>query len=790
MEPASELVARLESKPQPEGGCHGEVHRVMRHLSLCVILLLSATAAASDAPVTPVSDAALANPPAQDWLMWRRTLDSWGYSPLSQIGRGNVGQLQLVWTRGLEPGPQEGTPLVRDGVLYFPHPGDLVQAIDAVTGDLLWEHRRQLPPDLDKYINAPLINRNLAMHGNLILDTSADGYVYALDARSGKEVWSTKVLDYTTGVHHTSGPIVADGKVITGRGCEPLPNAKPDFCVIVAHDAATGRELWRTRTIPGPGERGDESWGDVPFAERKHVGAWMPASYDPELKLIYIGTSVTSPAPKFLLGGNHRQHLYHNCTLALDVNTGAIVWYYQHIVDHWDLDHTFERILIDTEVTPAKDAVAWINPDLRPGQKYKVLTGIPGKTGIVYTLDRRDGRFLWARPTVQQNVVSRIDGRRGTVTVDPRALFKARGDEALICPSIHGGRNWPSGAYSPLTGTMFFPLQNLCARNAVTIASRSEASNYGIRASNEFAPGTQNVGTIHAISAVTGRTEWKFEQRAALLSLLTTGGELLFGGDVAGRFRAFDQRNGQVLWQTNLGSQVTGFPITFAVRDRQYVAVSTGQAVNTAAYLLMTPEIRPSKNSSLYVFALPEGWQSATTVPRDATAPVAARAPRDGGEPAAAPGTGTVRPTVSATESPSAAAPAVAQCRRNDARAAGGGGSPDGAFTAAQSARGKQIYAEQQCTLCHGENMRGVAGSPALADPGFRRAWQGRSLSELFDCMKTTMPPGRAGTISDADYVHLLAAILEANGFVPAAAGDGLLAGPGKRNALVFPAAR
>jgi PQQ-dependent dehydrogenase (methanol/ethanol family) len=761
----------------------------MQHLSIAGTLLLSAIAAASEAPVTPVSDAMLASPPAQDWLMWRRTLDSWGYSPLSQIGRGNVGQLQLVWTRGLEPGPQEGTPLVHDGVLYFPHPGDLIQAIDAASGDLIWEHRRQLPPDLDKYINAPLINRNLAIHGNLILDTSADGYVYALDARSGKEVWSTKVLDYTTGVHHTSGPIVADGKVITGRGCEPLPNANPDGCVIVAHDATTGRELWRTRTIPGPGERGNESWGDVPFAERKHVGAWMPASYDPELKLIYIGTSVTAPAPKFLLGGNDRQHLYHNCTLALDVNTGAIVWYYQHVVDHWDLDHTFERILIDTEVTPAKDSVAWVNPDIRPGQKYKVLTGIPGKTGIVYTLDRRDGKFLWARPTVHQNVVSRIDGRRGTVIVDPKAIFQARGDEALICPSIHGGRNWPSGAYSPLTGTMYFPLQNLCARYAVTIASRSEPSTYGLRANNELAPGTQNLGTIHAISASTGKTEWKFEQRAALLSLLTTGGELLFGGDVAGRFRAFDQRTGQVLWQTNLGSQVTGFPITYAVRDRQYVAVSTGQAVNTAAYLLMTPEIRPSKNSSLYVFALPGAPQSASAPARDIDRLVTANEglPSDARSPAMprAPA-----PRDAPTPPPDSAVTRVQQCRRSDVRAAIRRSLPDRAFTAAQSQHGKKIYAEQQCALCHGESMRGTAGTPALADPGFRLAWQGRSLHELFDCMKTTMPPGRAGTLSDADYAHLLAAILEANGFTPGPEGSGLPGEPEKLKTIAFPNVR
>jgi alcohol dehydrogenase (cytochrome c) len=696
-----------------------------------------------EAKIAPVTDAMLANPPQQDWLMWRRTLDSWGYSPLNQINTENVPQLQLVWTRGLEPGPQEGTPLVHDGVLYFPNPRDIIQAVDATTGDLIWEHRRSLPADIEKYINAPYINRNLAIHGNLIIDTSADGYLYALDARTGKEVWNTQVSDYKTAIHQTSGPIVADGKVFSGRGCDPLPNSNPEPCVVVAHDAQTGRELWRTHTIPAPGERGNESWGDIPFAERKHVGTWMPPSYDPELELVIIGTSVTSPAPKFLMSGNDKKYLYHNCTLALDARTGRIVWYYQHVVDHWDLDHTFERILLDTTVAPAKDAVKWINPAIKPGEKRKVVTGIPGKTGIVYTLDRRTGQFLWATPTIYQNVVAKIDGRTGEATVEPSALFKAKGDEATVCPSIHGGKNWPAGAYSPLTGNMYFPLQNTCSHYTVTIASRKEPSSYGLRSINSAAPGTTNVGSIHAISASTGKTEWKFEQRAALLSLVTTGGGLLFGGDVAGRFRAFDQKTGKVLWQANLGSQVTGFPITYAVGERQYIAVSVGQAVNTAGYLAITPEIRPSNNNSIYVFALPAGWQTARVGPR-----------QDAGPGSAAP--------VSAVAA--SAAPA-AQCHRTNRQRVTLTRTAEHAFSASQAAEGKKLYVEQQCSLCHGVNMLGSASAPALADSGFRSAWQGRSAGELFDCIKNTMPPGRAGALENSDYLRLLAAILEANGF-------------------------
>lgn len=720
---------------------------------------------AGTAVITPVTDATLEQPPPQDWLMWRGTLNSWGYSPLVQIAANNVSQLQLVWTRGLEPGPQEGTPLVRDGVMYFPHPGDIIQAIDAATGDLIWEHRRKNPEDIARYINAPFINRNLAIHGNLIIDTTADGGLYALDARTGKLAWEVPVLDYKTGVHQTSGPIIAGGKVFSGRGCEPIPGANPDACVITAHDPATGRELWRRRTIPAPGEAGNDSWGDVPFAERKHVGTWMPPSYDPELKLLYIGTSVTSPAPKYLLGGNDKQHLYHNSTLALDPDTGRIVWYYQHLIDNWDFDHTFERLLVDTEVTPSRAEVAWINPDIRAGQVYKTITGIPGKTGIVYTLDRRTGQFLWARPTIRQDAVESIDGRTGAVKPVPTSEFHKKGDVATVCPSAIGGKNWPAGAYSPLTRTMYYPLQNTCSRFEVNIDSRAERSAYGFRTSMLMAPGTENVGAIHAVSAVTGRTEWMLEQRAAVMSLLTTGGGLLFGGDVAGRFRAYDQKDGQVLWQVNLGSQVTGFPVSFAVNGRQYIAVSTGSAVNSGGYLTLTPEIRAGTASNLYVFALPEGYQSARVAPRPAAGSAVAGA-------------------AAATSRAPVVAPTVSQaCRANTPTAgastgAARGASLTGRFTAAQIESGRKLYAEQQCVVCHGEGMRGTPGAPALADAGFRNAWQGRTAQALFECTRSTMPPGRQGTLTDEQHVALVALILEANGFAVGRTGNLEATGP------------
>ena len=552
----------------------------------------------------PVTDAMLRNPADGDWLTWRRTLDGQGYSPLDQIDRGNVGDLRMVWSRALAPGSQQGTPLAYGGTLYVPNPNDVIQALDAVTGDLRWEYRRDVPEDVDDYLGGLIsVNRNVAIHGRLIIDTANDDYLFALDALSGELVWETRLFDYTVNpARHSAGPIVAGGKVISGRSCRPRRG--PEACVIMAHDAATGEELWRRRLIPAPGEPGDETWGGVPYEERAHVGSWMVPSFDPELNLIYVGTSVTSPAPKFMLGGVENKHLYHNCTLALDADTGEIVWYYQHLNDSWDLDHPFERMLVDTAVTPDADSVAWINPRIRPGEVRRVVTGIPGKTGVVYTLDRETGEFLWATSTVTQNVISDIDGATGAVTENAELVFSALGQEVLACPTWNGGKDWEAGAYSPLTNTMYFPLRNACARMLATTAAGT--SHYALAVRNQIAPGTDQVGAVHAISAETGETVWLHEQRAATMSLVATGGGLVFGGDVNGRFKAWDQETGEVLWEINLGSAVTGFPISYAVDGRQYVAVGVGTASTASLFGRLTPEIRPSAGNNLFVFALPE----------------------------------------------------------------------------------------------------------------------------------------------------------------------------------------
>ncbi len=581
----------------------------------CFAMGAAAAEAQPSGAFVPVTDAILQNPDPADWPMWRRTLDGWGYSPLDQIDRDNVGELQMAWSRALPAGTQEVTPLAYGGVVYMPTLTDIIQALDATTGDLIWEYRRDLPDDVYEFVGGNARSmRNIAIYDRQIINISDDDYAYALDVETGDVVWETQIFDYREiPAGHSSGPIIADGRVISGRSCRP--RGGPESCVVVAHDARTGEERWRRRTVPAPGEPGDETWGGVPYERRVHVGSWIPASYDPELRLIYQGTSVTSPAPKFMLGGVENTHLYHNSTLALDVETGEIRWYYQHLNDHWDLDHPFERLLVDTAVAPDPDAVSWINPRLQPGEVRRVVTGIPGKTGVVYTLDRETGEFLWATPTVSQNVINDIDGATGAVTENAEVTFTAVGQEVLACPTWAGGKDWEAGAYSPLTNTMYMPLRNTCARMLATDDVRSERARaltaggqpgleiYSLAARHQITPGEDQLGTVYAVSAETGRTLWLHEQRAATMSVMATGGGLVFGGDLNGRFRALDQETGAVLWEINLGSPVVGFPITYAVDGRQYVAVNTG--AGGGVNLRMTPELRPSAGSVLFVFALP-----------------------------------------------------------------------------------------------------------------------------------------------------------------------------------------
>lgn len=671
----------------------------------------------------PVTDAEIQNPDASDWLSWRRTLDSWGHSPLTQIDRSNVGSLRLVWARPLPPGHQEGTPLVHDGVIYFPGPSDVIEAIDARSGQMLWQYRRPLPEDIGQYLPVYDTTRNLAIYGQLIIGQAADNYLYALNARTGELVWETRIADYRQGAKISSGPIIADGLAITGRSCEP--EGGPAACVIVAHDATTGREVWRTPIIAQGDDPNDATWGGVALESRQQVGAWMIASYDPELKLIYMGTSVSAPAPKISLAGPDHDYLYHNSTLALDVQTGRIVWHYQHMVDHWDLDHTFARILVDQQVAPDPAEVAWMAPDIEPGRTYRTLTGIPGKVGLVTTLDRETGRFLWARPTVRQNVVERIDGTTGRAHLNPATVPLEYGTSHEVCPGPTGGANYMTGSYSPDSATLFMPLANLCAQMTAVDPAQNPGI-YGMSQQIAIPPEAEGMlGSLFAVDTVTGRTRWERRQRAGFQSLITTGGGLVFAGDAGGWFSALDQDTGEELWAINLGSSVTGYPASFAVDGQQYVAASTGRWLSDT----FTPELTHGTQNTLFVFALPQ-------------AGIGARGP--------------VRPFRLAGGAAGFDDPALAQSFSAQASA--------GVFSAAQALEGRGVYT-RACAACHGANFQPAPGSPVLKGGAFLANWRGRSVGDLFTYTRQTMPVGMGGSLPDAQYLAVIAYLLSENGF-------------------------
>ena len=554
----------------------------------------------------PVTRAMLEDPPDGDWLMFRRTYDGWAHSPLGQVNRDNVGELRLAWSRAMEPGGQYTTPLVHAGIMYVQHPGDVIQALDATSGRLIWEYRRQREDD-----SRSRNRRNLAIYEHRLFHLTDDQHLIALDARNGALLWETEEPAGDAGIGHVGGPMVAAGVVVSGRSCSA--RGGPDSCYLAGHDPETGRQLWHRRTIPKPGEPGDDSWGDLPDERRWHVGTWgnVP-SYDPKLGLLYWGTSVPQPSLERLRGTTGRDVLYSNSTLATDPANGDLVWYYQHLPrDNWDLDHVFERYLIDVAVAPDPAEVPWISPRIKPGELRRVVTGIPGKTGIVYTLDRKTGEFLWARETLHQNVITSIDGS-GEVHIN-EDMVVGPFEEILVCPSLGGGKNWPAGTYSPLTGLMYQPQQNLChlqtGYTETPTAEDGYATSWLVVEDPAVTGDPYPVGRIDAIDISTGRQAWRHEQRAAVLgTAVSTAGGLLFVGDIDRRFMAFDDRTGELLWQTIVSAPVSGSAVSYAVGGRQYIAVAVGggTASPERRALSIHTELKPPRDSpALFVFSLP-----------------------------------------------------------------------------------------------------------------------------------------------------------------------------------------
>ena len=560
----------------------------------------------------PVTDDMLRNPDPEDWISFRNGYALWGYSSLDQIHAGNVGELRLVWSRAMNEGYQEVEPIVYDGIMFLANVEDIVQALDATTGDLLWEYRRPLPDNIASVTGTRYRYRNVSIYDDKILLASNDAFLVALDARTGEVVWETKRADYTERVAQTAGPVIINGKVINGSRCNPS-SPRPGGCFITGHDVESGEELWRINTAATPDQAGGDTWGGLPVSARRHASAWMVGSYDPLLNLTYWGTGPPAPLPEKLRGAGKADLLYTNSTLALNPDTGEMMWYFQHLPrDNWDLDHVFERMIVETEISPNPEAVPWISPDVRPGETRKVITGIPGKTGLIWTLDAETGKFLWARPTVYQNIMTGLDLDTGRPMIDESTTPQSVENAVLACPHLLGGKNQPSGAYSPDTNAMYMPLNNACMDIAMSVEEAGPSDGYDIRVQvrhrPDVDPDTAPVGRVEAVSASTGETLWSYEQRAPIYgSLLATGGNLVFSGDVVRRFRAMNAQTGAIAWETILNGPVSARPITYSVGGRQYLAIGSGGQTQGTGFLRLTPELStPSGSNTLFVFALPE----------------------------------------------------------------------------------------------------------------------------------------------------------------------------------------